>query len=533
MSRGLRDLLYAAVVFAVAALAALATVASAATSVAGGSVWLQPAAATSSSTASLAPALPTSAIVLRDQTSLRAAPRDSAPAQALLAQGDVLEVRGERLEFLQVWDHRRERGGFVRASQVHRGAFGAADAAELRSLVRFVAESPGQEALGIGLVAAYLQAAPASDLRAAAGAEAFDALGTFADRLAVRASAGAATSASAAAALAVHLEVASGYGIRFVTFERNGRMQICYDGDAFRRVLALPAEAAQQARAALALTRPECVDPVTSPLARAALDAWRADVLDRVDVGPLPAYEKNRIAMRRAGVWSSIAYERARQSQPADAAARRALTELAKVGRSELADDDESAFNDAAMRVNASRWAASPAAIAITADAAKSRRGAALVTVAGELGETCVLLVDAGHDASAPLLRRCTYGIVWAASSSLSREGNALALAVQPLDGWRELWVFRKTPAGWAQSVLPPATTGPDLGIAEFAGWVPGGRQMLVARESRGEGRYRRSFEVVRIDTLATERQSPDASALGPFQRWPDPAWKRDSVAVR
>ena len=60
------------------------------------------------------------AIVLRDQTSLRAAPRDSAQQQAVLWQGEVLEVRGERLDYLQVWDHRRERGGFVRASQVHR-----------------------------------------------------------------------------------------------------------------------------------------------------------------------------------------------------------------------------------------------------------------------------------------------------------------------------------------------------------------------------------------------------------------------------
>ena len=49
-----------------------------------------------------------------------------------------------------------------------------------------------------------------------------------------------------------------------------------------------------------------------------------------------------------------------------------------------------------------------------------------------------------GTTASAPLARRCTYGIVWAASASLNREGNALTLAVQPMDAWRELWVFRK-----------------------------------------------------------------------------------------
>ena len=65
-------------------------------------------------TASTATA-PSLAIVLRDQTALRAAPRDSAPQQAVLWQGEALEVRGERLDYLQVWDPVRERGGFIGA----------------------------------------------------------------------------------------------------------------------------------------------------------------------------------------------------------------------------------------------------------------------------------------------------------------------------------------------------------------------------------------------------------------------------------
>ena len=60
----------------------------------------------------------TMAVVVQDQSALRAAPRDSAAQQAVLWQGDVLEVRGERIDHLQVWDHRRERAGFVKASQV-------------------------------------------------------------------------------------------------------------------------------------------------------------------------------------------------------------------------------------------------------------------------------------------------------------------------------------------------------------------------------------------------------------------------------
>jgi hypothetical protein len=60
----------------------------------------------------------TLAVVTQDNTSLRAAASDSAAHQAQLTQGDLLEVRGQRLDHLQVWDHRRERAGYVRASSV-------------------------------------------------------------------------------------------------------------------------------------------------------------------------------------------------------------------------------------------------------------------------------------------------------------------------------------------------------------------------------------------------------------------------------
>ena len=380
---------------------------------------------------------PATAMIVADQVSLRAEPRSTARQQAVLWQGEMVEVRGERLDYLQVYDYRRERGGFVHASNVRRLRLTAEEAPELLSIVRFVRETPGAEALGIGYAMAYIQAAPADSVRGETGVEALDALGTFADRLARRASAGAAQGKAEAAALSAHLDVAARYGVKFTNSERKGRMRICYDGDAFRRVLAMRSTPEQRARAVLGLTRHECVSPDLGPLERHRLDEWRADVLDRVDAAALPGYLMNRVLMRRAGVWGSLAFQRARLGEAADTAAQRALTELSTINKSDLTDADLTAYNDAAMRVNASRWAAMPA----PAPAVPKR--VHIVTAPGEPGETCVSLMDAKQQqgAGSPLARRCTYGIVWTGSASLNREGNAIALAVQPLDAWREMWI--------------------------------------------------------------------------------------------
>lgn len=467
------------------------------------------------------------AIITQDRVALRAAPRDSAKQQAVLWQGEMVEVRSERMDYLQVWDYQRERGGFVRASQVRRVKLTAEEAPELLAIARFVRDNPGSEALSIGFIAAYIQAAPVEVLNGEPGTEALDTLGTVSDRLARRASSSASQSKTADATLSAHLDVAARYGVKFANYERDGRMRICYEGDAFRRVLAMRSTPEQRARAVLALTRGDCVDPNLRVTERNQIDEWRAEVLDRVDVAALPGYLKNRVLMRRASVWSAVAYAHVRKNVPSDAAAIRALTELSGVNKAELTDDDLALYADAAMRASASRWAALPATVAGKA------RATTIVTEAGQAGETCIALTDAKHDAKNPLVKRCTYGIVWTNSATLNREGNALAVAVQQTDAWRELWVFRKGKDGWTVSVLPPATTSPEVGYAEFAGWVPGGTQMLVAREAKGDGKYKRNFELLRLDTLIPVRQTGDPTALGAFQRWQDPAWKQQTLSLR
>ncbi|HET7198271.1 MAG TPA: SH3 domain-containing protein [Burkholderiales bacterium] len=124
------------------------------------------------------------AIVLRDGTPMRSAASSGARPHTLLEQGETVEVRGERLDYLQVYDYRHERGGYVRASQVRRLALSAQEAPELLAVVRFLVASPGSEPLGIAFAAAYIEAAPAEALNGPAGVEVLDAYGTLAERLA-------------------------------------------------------------------------------------------------------------------------------------------------------------------------------------------------------------------------------------------------------------------------------------------------------------------------------------------------------------
>ena len=457
------------------------------------------------------------AIVVQDHASVRAAPESSATELTTLWQGDVLEIRGESAGYLKVYNYRRERGGYLKSEAVRPVAFNEANAPELLAILRFLRDTPGSEALGISYGAAYLKAVPTRALTA----EPFDAIARMAERLADDASG----SNTRLTDVAAHIEVIEQFGIHMRGFELNGRMQVCYDGELFHRVLSLAnATPEERAHAALGLTRPDCIDSNIGPIQRASLDVERRELLDTMAESDLSAMTKSRLHARRAGVLASITFEQARRSEPSALTAQRALAELLAVNPNDLGNDRRSEYLDAVVRVGAIRWAAitpTPQTGPLT-----------LSATAGDPGQTCIALEDARRPHTTPLVRRCTYGIVWMASAHAIPQGPALVLAVQPLEGWRELWVFHRSAGTWTIDVLSPGTDDPEEGYVEFAGLTPRTRRLLIAREVKDRGRFHRRFEELRLDDLTLVQQASAPDLLPDFGRWQDVAWRRDTLAL-
>jgi hypothetical protein len=471
------------------------------------------------------------AIVTQDATPLRSAARDTAARQTILGQGDLLEVRGERQGYLQVYDHRHERPGYVRPAQVRSYTVDEQAARDLAAVIDFLRDQSGAEALGIGYVALFLRAAPPS----AVDGTVFDALGTFAERLARRASSKWARPNDAS--VAAQLEVAESYGVHFKSFERDGRTRVCYDGEAFRRVLALPASPLAQVRAALALSDPQCIDPGLSATDRETLAEWRVNVLEKVDPSrfnaTVPLWLADRLRLRRAAAQAELAYVRARQGRFADAekSGSAAIRELALVDKQELADDDTPGYDEAAVHVGAIRWATEPLV-------KSPQHGLELALATGKPGETCVR-VTSGRTR---LAEHCTYGVVWPGSLHASPHGDAVTFAVSELPGWSELVLLRRA-SGWQAQTLAPAAVDPELGYVELAGWSPDGARLLVAREARLTGPLgqpntqapwlSRSFQILRADTLTVEKAASKLDNFPSFRRWQSPDWTRGTIALR
>jgi hypothetical protein len=483
------------------------------------------------------------ALVAEDPAVLRNAPRDDAPAQATLWRGDWLEVRGETAGFLKVYDHRHERPGYVRPQIVRIHQLDEASAPELGSVVRFLRDAGGSESLGIGYAAMFLRATPAG----ADTSEIFAAIGSMADRLARRAS-GRRTS-TRDAALAGHLEVAASYGVRFQTIDgdlpeggaTDGAARLCYDGEAWARVLSTPSSPPiEKARAALFLASTRCRPALLPPAKEREFNDRRVQALGDVDPTALPAWLGGRVRLARAEALAWRGFDEARRMSGAatnDAAKAEAaaIKELALTDRGVLAPEDLARYDEVAMRVAASRWAVEPAA------ANARKRTVAITTTPRGPGETCLRVVAVGpngaaNDNAKPLAERCTYGVVWPSALRWSASGTVATLAVQPLAAWTELWVVRKgddhTDA-WTIDTLTPATTEPDVGYVESAGFSPDGTHLLVVREARVAGRPTRKFQVLSAETLAVEIQCTDVTKLSAFKRWQAAWWKTSTLALR
>ncbi|MEO3690450.1 hypothetical protein [Roseateles paludis] len=461
-------------------------------------------------------------LVLQDQTALRAAPKEAAPLLTPLWRGEALELRGQRGDWLQVWDPQRQRGGYVRQAAVMPLGEGDASVPELAAQLRLVRQQPGAEALGLGLAAALVERASPAWLAGPGGAELLEGLVTLQDRLAARANSPGLSSSQQAAASA-HTEVAARYGHPLRSLARaDGSQWLCPAEEPARLLRGHPAaSSAQQVLAALQLTRPDCIAADTPAIELPALHIRRAQWLDGIALQALTPQQRNRLLLRRAGVQASVAFAR-RTSPEARGAATEALAAWTQLIPAELTEDDAPALREAAIRIAPMRWLARPGAHTLPA-----MGGMSLSLQAGGPGESCLVGLD--RDGKTERLRRCSHGLIHTASARLSPGGRAMLVAVQPLDGWTELW--RIAQDGSVQ-VLPPSAEVPGLGVAELAGFQGG--QILVAREAEAGGKLLRRFEVYGPELDGTpQRWSGEAGLLGAFQRGADAAWKAGSPLAR
>lgn len=441
-------------------------------------------------------------VVVGDHVALRAGPERVAAQQAVLWKGDWLEVRGEKAGWLKVWDHRHERGGWVAGQNVKPVELTDAAAPGLRAIVEFLRDTPGQESLGIAYAALYMKAAP----RGAIDAHLLISIGAMADRLA------------ASSAEPEHLDVARSWGIGLTTVERFDGTRVCYDGSAFHGGLALAPSAADAATAVLALTEPGCEPDGLGVTAQVARAEGRLQLLARVDPTKVGGPVANRLRIRRAEIAAELAWATARKGDLPGAAARaeEALAMLARVDKEELPAEDAPALAAAAVAVATVRWAQLPV-IETGLSLRLSKRGP---------GETCVELAG-----SEP---RCTHGQVWASSLRASANRKVAVIAVAPLPGWLELWLYRRAADGtWRVDVLAPDTEGPDRGYVELAGFSEDGAHAVIVRETRTDGVVRRTFESMTLATLAVDKQAGNLGALGNARAWATAEWRQRTLALR
>ena len=107
-----------------------------------------------------------------------------------------------------------------------------------------------------------------------------------------------------------------------------------------------------------------------------------------------------------------------------------------------------------------------------------------------------------------------------------------MVLAVQPLESWRELWVFHPNARAGRSMCSRRGSTIPKRVTSSSRASHPAPARLLMAREVKERGRFRRRFEELRLDDLALVRQASTPELLADFGRWQDVAWRRDTLAL-
>jgi hypothetical protein len=79
---------------------------------------------------------------------------------------------------------------------------------------------------------------------------------------------------------------------------------------------------------------------------------------------------------------------------------------------------------------------------------------------------------------------------------------------------------------------VSPGVDDPKEGYVEYAGYAPATRRLLIAREVKMRGQFRRRFEELRLDDLVLVRQASTPDLLRDFGRWQDPDWRRKTLAL-
>jgi hypothetical protein len=488
--------------------------------------------------------LASAAIVQTDGVALRATAADSAAQHAALTQGDLLEVRGTRLDYLQVYDHRRERAGYVKASSVRKVNLDASQSTHFLSVVRFLKDSAGQEALGIGYAQSYLKisAGPSKD---PTYAEVLEGVGKMAERMANRASKFN-TNETTIAQQTAQLEGVAFLGVRMTSIEQDGQQRLCYDGKAYQQLMGLNAPATYKLTAALALTKPSCIDSRLSTSQKRELDAIRLSTIEQVplEANGLTALEMNRWRHRKAAILASLSFgsqrvlvnstaqanEAGSQNIDAQKVARyaaQAIEVFSAVDKTELSEVEKAEYDETAVRVGAIRWAALPA----------KELPKQLSITQGEPGQTCLSILSSNDPSKSASSKRCTFGVVWVQSLSISPNGQMMSIAVQPTETWREVWLLRKVDQSWVVDVLPPNTQTPHIGLIEFAGWVPADTKqearILVARDVLEKAKIRTTFEVLNATSLNVDGRANHPQTLFAFAKFQQAAWRGATLTVR